>query len=461
MSRLVPSSVVTMLRLGMFAAAGAMLFAPASGCTSPQEASGSTDAEESLSGPTQPWTGTFTHAGSIQLGQVTFTSRTDVTVSNGTMFDPGLTCYGEENGVYGYQEWSGGKSNIELHSAELSRLVESDEDPHVRLLPGTYDVILHTYSDCLTVHPALSGIYRVSLAGSEDSSRCGDGQIDRDLNEVCDDGNNVSGDGCESDCTLPVVRCGNFVVDPGEECDGSPGTNPGWVCDDTCHFAEGVDVDPNQAPNFADYAKGTNILMLGAWGASLSYQRDVVMNYRRSARGILAPGDVDRITFSADSVASGSTPGSAVSTFALKGHLELDCSDASVSLTVRAPRAYTPAPGVFTDPSCLHQGSASCQYRDALLDRSPTTPDAVGRGGAALVTTETRYAGDGVCPATDFVLEPLFCVGGHYQMPYCFWPVIDVQAHAGWAGGARTTVPWRYVIDSVEPRTMTVDEVWQ
>lgn len=34
--------------------------------------------------------------------------------------------------------------------------------------------------------------------------RCGDGNLDAFLGEECDDGNLVSGDGCEADCRLPV-----------------------------------------------------------------------------------------------------------------------------------------------------------------------------------------------------------------------------------------------------------------
>src|ERR1041384_7779993 len=68
-------------------------------------------------------------------------------------------------------------------------------------------------------------------------STCGDGQLDP--REVCDDGNNVSGDGCPGDCSAP---CGDGVLDPGEDCDdgnavagGSGGgrrLDPGGACDD-------------------------------------------------------------------------------------------------------------------------------------------------------------------------------------------------------------------------------------
>src|SRR5690606_4854239 len=40
----------------------------------------------------------------------------------------------------------------------------------------------------------------------------------RDVDEVCDDGNTVSGDGCSADCR-DLETCGNGQRDPGEVCD--------------------------------------------------------------------------------------------------------------------------------------------------------------------------------------------------------------------------------------------------
>jgi cysteine-rich repeat protein/YVTN family beta-propeller protein len=57
---------------------------------------------------------------------------------------------------------------------------------------------------------------------------CGNGRYDP--GEACDDGNNVSGDGCPADCTPP---CGDGVLDPGEECDDG-NTVSGDGCSSDC-----------------------------------------------------------------------------------------------------------------------------------------------------------------------------------------------------------------------------------
>ncbi|MCE9624498.1 MAG: FG-GAP-like repeat-containing protein, partial [Deltaproteobacteria bacterium] len=75
--------------------------------------------------------------------------------------------------------------------------------------------------------PASSGVNPAPIP----PSICGNGALE--ANESCDDGNHVDGDGCEADCRLPA--CGNGIEDFGEIC-LSPGqnffelgTNPGAV----------------------------------------------------------------------------------------------------------------------------------------------------------------------------------------------------------------------------------------
>jgi len=89
---------------------------------------------------------------------------------------------------------------------------------------------------------------------------CGNGVVEVDLAEVCDDGNRISGDGCNGLCTSREI-CGDGVAEArlGEQCDcgdagmtvaGCTGPNsndPGATCrPDTCQLARCGDgiVDP-------------------------------------------------------------------------------------------------------------------------------------------------------------------------------------------------------------------------
>jgi cysteine-rich repeat protein len=58
---------------------------------------------------------------------------------------------------------------------------------------------------------------------------CGNGEVDP--GEQCDDGNDVSGDACDPNCTFP--GCGNGAVDPDETCDDG-NTLDGDNCPSSC-----------------------------------------------------------------------------------------------------------------------------------------------------------------------------------------------------------------------------------
>ena len=62
---------------------------------------------------------------------------------------------------------------------------------------------------------------------------CGNGTVDP--GELCDDGNLIDGDGCDSNCT--PTGCGNGVKDPSEDCDDG-NTLDGDGCPASCHFSE-------------------------------------------------------------------------------------------------------------------------------------------------------------------------------------------------------------------------------
>jgi cysteine-rich repeat protein len=58
---------------------------------------------------------------------------------------------------------------------------------------------------------------------------CGDGKLQR--GEPCDDGNNIDGDGCDTNCT--ITACGNGIVTAGEACDDGNKID-GDGCDTNC-----------------------------------------------------------------------------------------------------------------------------------------------------------------------------------------------------------------------------------
>ena len=70
---------------------------------------------------------------------------------------------------------------------------------------------------------------RVCVAGT-----CGNRRVDP--GEVCDDGNNRSGDGCPADCSEP---CGDSVLDPDEVCDDG-NTVDGDGCSADCQLRDGI-----------------------------------------------------------------------------------------------------------------------------------------------------------------------------------------------------------------------------
>jgi cysteine-rich repeat protein len=66
---------------------------------------------------------------------------------------------------------------------------------------------------------------------------CGNGT--KEVGEACDDGNTTPGDGCEPNCTLTPVVCGNGIKETGEQCDDGNTAN-GDGCSAAC-----LTEDPN------------------------------------------------------------------------------------------------------------------------------------------------------------------------------------------------------------------------
>src|SRR5690242_11043208 len=68
---------------------------------------------------------------------------------------------------------------------------------------------------------------------------CGNGVVDR--NEACDDGNTMSGDGCEADCSF---TCDNKSPETGDaKCDDGNPCNGAETCGDDHACAPGMKAD--------------------------------------------------------------------------------------------------------------------------------------------------------------------------------------------------------------------------
>ncbi len=122
-------------------------------------------------------------------------------------------------------------------------------------------------ADCTAIEPGY-----LCPAGGGACVLCGDGQLDASLEE-CDDGNVLSGDGCNRLCLLeanlpwvcpepgqPCELCGNGVVEAQESCDDG-NTDSGDGCAGDCQS-----VEPNYNcffPGFACFLCGDGVIEVG------------------------------------------------------------------------------------------------------------------------------------------------------------------------------------------------------
>ena len=79
----------------------------------------------------------------------------------------------------------------------------------------------------------VAAVTLAACGGGSNDPRCGDGE--QTTGELCDDGNNVSGDGCSALCALEAVGdCGNGVVEVATETCDDGNTSSGDGCSGTC-----------------------------------------------------------------------------------------------------------------------------------------------------------------------------------------------------------------------------------
>jgi fibro-slime domain-containing protein len=106
----------------------------------------------------------------------------------------------------------------------------------------------------------------VPPVGAPPGKDCGNGKLDVTMDpktsEVCDDGNQMGGDGCAANCLnaepgfscaeagkacLPIARCGDGIRAGSEQCDDL-NRNPGDGCSATCKFEPGYKCDVDGMP---------------------------------------------------------------------------------------------------------------------------------------------------------------------------------------------------------------------
>ncbi len=111
--------------------------------------------------------------------------------------------------------------------------------------PDIYDDDFEFYFRVDDDNDLESGIFTFTYR--DDGAYCGDGVLDSPI-EQCDDGNTVSGDGCNANCLWEY--CGDGIVndDGAEECDDG-NTVSGDGCSATCHYEYCGDDIVNDYPN--------------------------------------------------------------------------------------------------------------------------------------------------------------------------------------------------------------------
>ena len=82
---------------------------------------------------------------------------------------------------------------------------------------------------------------------------CGDGVVDLDLDEECDDGNADWTDGCTPECRVKI--CGDNVIQGTEQCDDG-NLVPGDGCEPSCRFVPWVSVQTGRSHTCALDANG-------------------------------------------------------------------------------------------------------------------------------------------------------------------------------------------------------------
>lgn len=236
---------------------------------------------------------------------------------------------------------------------------------------------------------------RVDL-GADEATRCGDAVVE--IPETCDDGNLLSGDGCDANCT--PTGCGNGLVSGGEACDDG-NRRGGDCCDADCGLEPaGAPCDDGDACTQADAClagacSGRHEPALTCHAAAAALF-ELVRGTTAAARRLVWRWRSDT-PIPPSEFGNPVTGGTA---YALCGY------DSTAGLTRLVLRATVP-----TGPRWQRRATQGYRYRDALA-----LPDGV--QGLRLTPTAIRLQGGGDALA----LPPL---------PLDQDPTVTIQLHAG------------------------------
>ena len=122
----------------------------------------------------------------------------------------------------------GSASNSNTFSSNVPLLFGRRRGSQGFFLSGEIDEV-HYFVGTALSNAQITAIYNAGSAGFCAPSLCGNNMPD--AGEECDDGNTISGDGCDSNCK--ITGCGNGVQTSGEACDDGNMVNTD-ACKDDC-----------------------------------------------------------------------------------------------------------------------------------------------------------------------------------------------------------------------------------
>jgi len=135
----------------------------------------------------------------------------------------------DDDGLAGMAEWNGALLVADLHNDTVidftggglldDVILSLNGVEQLEAVPGLGLFALRTNNEVVEISTGVVLPFATGLSGVGFSGGllyvpgCGDGLVQ--IDEGCDDGNTVDGDGCRNDCTF----CGDGFIDPVEECD--------------------------------------------------------------------------------------------------------------------------------------------------------------------------------------------------------------------------------------------------